>query len=188
MSDRKPLPDHAKMVFKGVLYEVWQWEQTMFDGSTQTFEAIKGNDSAAVIATVDGNILLEHMEQPQSDPYLAVPGGRLDEGEDGLAAAKRELLEETGYASDDWEALERNYSGGRIITSREIFVARNCRKVADPTPDAGERISVSFISFEEFLLLPERPDFRVREMNDLIYIARLHPEKMSELKRKIFGA
>ena len=41
----KKIPNHARLVFKGILHHIYQWEQEMFDGSVQTFEAIKKNDS-----------------------------------------------------------------------------------------------------------------------------------------------
>jgi ADP-ribose pyrophosphatase len=78
---------------------------------------------------------------------LLLPGGLLDEGEDALAAAKRELREETGYVSDEWESLGRfvpnsNYRCGEV----HLFLARGARKVA--VADAGD------LEETELLLLP----------------------------------
>lgn len=103
-SNKSKLPSEANLVFKGKIFEVWQWEQEMFDGTKETFEKLKRANTALVIPLVGKNILIQEQEQPDKPgPFLSLPGGRCDESEKPLEAAKRELLEETGYASDDWE-------------------------------------------------------------------------------------
>ena len=46
MSKTKPIPSYAKMVFKGKLFEVWQWEQKMFDGTLSHREFLNVLDVA----------------------------------------------------------------------------------------------------------------------------------------------
>src|SRR3990167_56699 len=98
MKLQSSIPKKAKRVFKGVLFDVYHWEEKMFDGSHQTYEKIKRKDSVTVIAvTEDDKIILLDEEQPGRKPFLAVPGGQVDEGETFEQAGRRELLEETGY-------------------------------------------------------------------------------------------
>ena len=76
--------------------------------SIEDFYAITINDAAAIVALDDeGNIVLKKEYRYCYDRDLSeVPAGTFEEGEtDGLAVAKRELLEETGYISDDWQYL-----------------------------------------------------------------------------------
>jgi ADP-ribose pyrophosphatase len=70
---------------------------------------------------------------------LAVVGGYIDGGEVPLAAAKRELLEETGYASEEWvsfgsQAVDANRGCGMA----HLFFARNAYKIGEPTAQDAE--------------------------------------------------
>ena len=70
--------------------------------------------------------------------------------EDALAAAKRELREETGYESDEWEHLLTVPSNATIADNYAfIYRAANCRKVAGQSLDETEFLNVSRYSAEE---------------------------------------
>lgn len=74
---------------------------------------------------------------------LALPAGLIDRNEDPLDAARRELLEETGYASEEWQALGRyvvhgNYGCGHA----HLFHARQARLITKPNPDDLEDMEV----------------------------------------------
>ena len=58
------IPDNAKLVFKGVIFDVYQWQQELFDGSQATFEALKRPGTVQVIPTVGDRVLLSYEEQP----------------------------------------------------------------------------------------------------------------------------
>ena len=61
----QPIPKHAKRVFKGVIFDVYQWKQKMYDGSFKTFEKIKRPDTVIVFPVLDnGKILLTKQSQP----------------------------------------------------------------------------------------------------------------------------
>ena len=78
-------------------------------------------------------------------------GGRDDPGqEDPLAAAKRELREETGYVSEDWEALLTVPSQATMADNYAyVFRARNCRRVDGQHLDEDEYLNVLLLSPEE---------------------------------------
>ncbi len=104
---KQPIPEHAQKVFEGIMFDVYQWEQKMFDGSAATFEKLVRPDTVVVFPVLpNGNILLTEQEQPEKEPFIGAAGGRVDKGEDILDAARRELLEETGYTAEKFWSIE----------------------------------------------------------------------------------
>ncbi len=186
---RPGIPENAKLAFKGVIFEVWQWEQEMFDGSIEIFERIWRPSTVTVIATVDNKIIIEEQDQPSRRNFLSLAGGRADSEDDMLAEAKRELLEETGRESDDWELLfEKTARSTSILWHEHFFIARNCKKVQEQELDAGEKIELRLISFEEFLALADEPRFRISA--DFIYFLkelRDDTDKREAFRKKIFS-
>lgn len=78
---------------------------------------------------------------------LEVPGGQMDPG-DGtpLEAARRELLEETGYAGEAWEPLGWVHPNPAILTNRcHSFLVRGVHPIAPIRNDADERTEVEVV-------------------------------------------
>ena len=70
--------------------------------------------------------------------------------ENALDAAKRELLEETGYESDEWEHLLTIPANATIADNyAHLFCARNCRKVSEQALDETEFLNVIKHSAQE---------------------------------------
>ncbi len=149
---KSSIPENAKKVFEGKLFDVYQWEQEMFDGSVETFEKLARPDKANILAfTEDGKIIIIDQQQPGKENFLDIPVGRVDEGEDLEMAARRELLEETGYACDNIELWHSVQLINKIDWTIYFFVAKGCKKVAQQKLDAGEKIEVKLVELEEFL-------------------------------------
>lgn len=180
------IPPQAKRVFQGVIFEVYQWEQELFDGSKATFEMLKRPDTVEVIAVVGDKILLQEQEQPNVAPFLSLPGGRVDAGEEPLDAAKRELLEETGYVSDDWKHWLSFEPYQKMEWTIHWYIARDAKKVQETHLDAGEKITTQLITFDDLVALSEYDRFWGSEFQAALLRMRLDSTKLTTFKQKLF--
>jgi len=181
----QPIPDHAKKVFDGVIFDVYQWEQKLFDGTTAIFEKLKRPDTVVVFPVLDdGRILLTEQEQPGKEPYIGATGGRVDDGEDILAAAKRELLEESGYEAEEFILWDAQHPTPKIDWVVYTFVAKGLKKVAELELDGGEKITLKPVTFEEFTdLVVHNKNFAEQEIVEKIYKAKLFEKEQKELEK-----
>jgi len=53
-TSKQPLPENAKLVFKGVVFDTYQWEIDGYDGSKKTFKKLKRPDTAMIIPVAEG--------------------------------------------------------------------------------------------------------------------------------------
>ena len=183
---KQPIPEHAKKVFKGILFDVYQWEQKLFDGTTTTFEKLKRTDSVDIYAVLpDGRILLSEQEQPGKEPFISTLGGRVDEGEDILSAAKRELLEESGYEAEEFILWKAEHPASKIDWVIYTFVAKGLRKVTGLNLDGGEKIILKPVTFDELLEIGQNAKFADKQILPELMEAKTDPAKKEEL-RKLF--
>ena len=103
-----------------------------------------------------------------------------------LDSAKRELLEETGMESDNWKLFKTYESEGKIDWPTFLFIAKNCRKVAEQKLDAGEKIEVKKVSFDEFLEIVSSEKFWGKIVANDILRMRLDPKQVETFKKRLF--
>jgi 8-oxo-dGTP pyrophosphatase MutT (NUDIX family) len=179
----KKIPDNATLVFKGVLHDVYHWDQEMFDGSITTFEALKRRDAVNTIAVTDNKIIIDEEEQPGIPPFLSFPGGNSETGV-FMEDAKRELLEETGYESNEWSEFVvidiLNYH--KLEWNNHLFIAKNAIKTKEQALDSGEKVKVGLYTFDEFLELRNNPKFRHKDFIPILEKAAHSSEEKQILK------
>jgi ADP-ribose pyrophosphatase len=182
---KQPIPEHAKKVFKGVVFDVYQWEQEMFDGTKAIFERARRQDSVTIFPVLpDGRILLNKEEQPSKPSFIGTPGGRVEDGESLLDAAKRELLEESGYKAEEFIFWFAQNAMPKVDWAVYIFIAKGLKKVADLNLDSGEKIKSLPVTLDELIEMPNHKDINFREQEIVLKLfeAKYNSQKKKELE------
>ncbi|PIZ31594.1 MAG: hypothetical protein COY40_01695 [Alphaproteobacteria bacterium CG_4_10_14_0_8_um_filter_53_9] len=181
------IPDHASRVFKGVIFDIYQWEQELFDGTTAVFEMAKRPNTVVVMPMDGENIYYSHQEQPGKKPFYGLFGGRAEDGEAPMEAAQRELFEESGLVSDDWTLWRTVNSGSKLDWTVDYFIAKNCRVEGEQSLDSGEKISVHKMNFDDFCrqIVPQT-NFAEYELAQYLMTASAPlPEAILSLKKAV---
>lgn len=180
----RKIPEHAKKVFEGEIFDVYQWEQVLFDETKAIFESLKRTDTVTVIpVTVDGKIMLIKEEQPQIPLHLKNVAGKVDPGEKPEQTAVRELLEETGYQCQEVKLWYKENPIYKIDWTVYTFVARGCKNTGTQKLEGGERITPILYTFDEFLEKVLEPDFPNLALKVKVLEAKLDDESMSKLRK-----
>jgi ADP-ribose pyrophosphatase len=166
------IPPHATKVFDGIIFDVYHFEQELYDGTTRTFEMLKRNDSVQCIPIVGDKILLIQDSQPNQPTQWALPGGQTDAGEELEAAIARELQEETGYTAATFEHYKSYDISSKLDWRVHTFIARDATFTHEIKNDAGERTTPVLVSFDECIDIVCRADFREKEF--ALDILRMH--------------
>lgn len=117
-------------------------------GAEYSFFIIEASDWINVIPlTTDGRIVcVRQYRHGTEEITLEVPGGIVDEGEEPLTAALREMTEETGYEADETIHIGTVAPNPAIQNNRcHTFLATNCRKMGGQDLDGAEEIAVELI-------------------------------------------
>lgn len=139
----------SKVVFKGQVFNVNRDEVIEPGGHKNVREVIRHNGSVVILAVdesknpADPDIILERQYRHAAGQFLLeLPAGRVEPGEATLAAAKREMIEETGFRAKKWSLLTKYFaSPGFLGEWMQIYLARDIREgVAQPEED--EKIEV----------------------------------------------
>ena len=138
-------------VFSGRLLKVYRDRVRLPDGSESVREYIRHPGAVAIVALLDdGRVVLERQYRyPLGRDFIEIPAGKLEAGEDHLATAKRELLEETGYVAADWRRLGIIHNAiGYSDEGIEIWLARGLER-REQKLEPGEFLEVFSLPIAE---------------------------------------
>lgn len=112
-------------------------------------DIVRHTGSVVILAVEESRseprILLERQYRHAAEQYLwELPAGRIDDGENELTAAKRELIEETGYTASRWKRILRFYaSPGFVAETMNVYMARGLHP-GTAQPEDDEMIHTRF--------------------------------------------
>lgn len=141
----------------------------------------RGNASVILPVTEERNVILtvEPKVFTEKTVGLSVPAGYINPGEYPLHAARRELMEETGYTVSDIYELGSFYQDTGISAAKiEYFLGLNAKKTGNTNFDKGEIIKTFICTYEEALSLIE-----MGYIQDINAIVALERSKKYLLKR-----
>ena len=156
----KPRLISSKLAFKGRVFSVVSDKVEEPGGHINTRDVIRHNGSVVILAVDesknprDPDIVFERQYRHAAGlTLIELPAGRVEPHESTLAAAKRELIEETGYRAKRWTLLTKYFaSPGFLSEWMQIYLARDIREGA-ATPEPDENIEVFRLTLSEALAL-----------------------------------
>ena len=120
------------------------------DGAIKDPYYVVERPDAAIIFPLTGEgevVLVRQYRPPLERMELGLPAGLVEEGEKPEAAARRELLEETGFSGGEWEPLGSLASSPSLKDNwAYLFLARGVEEMAPPDPDEHELVEVVRVS------------------------------------------
>jgi len=154
----------SRVSYQGPVFSVTTDEVEEPGGVRARRDVIRHSGSIVVLAVddlaVDGpakgapkaepRVLLERQYRHAAQSMMwELPAGRIDDGETSLTAAKRELLEETGYSARQWKRILHFYvSPGFLDETMTIYLARGLQ-AGEAQPEPDEKIATRFFTLSE---------------------------------------
>ena len=166
---KKPAADEratvlsSEIVFRGSLFRV-QHDRIFEPGGRRNERDIIRHGGSVVILALDASknkkdpwIVMERQYRHAANQFLwELPAGKIDAGEEPLAAARRELKEETGYRAAKWRPLVEYYpSPGFLGETMKIFLAEGLQ-AGEAQPEADEDIELRLVKLSEVLKMIEK--------------------------------
>jgi ADP-ribose pyrophosphatase len=169
----------SKMVYKGPVFTVFS-DRVREGKHTGQRDVIRHSGSVVMMAVDESAksepkvLLVRQYRYATNSRMWELPAGRIDEGENKLAAAKRELLEETGVTAKEWKRLFQFYaSPGFLDETMDIFLARDLAH-GKAQPEEDEQIAVRFFPLRKALKMVYDGAIRdAKTMTGLLWLQEL---------------
>jgi ADP-ribose pyrophosphatase len=163
----------SKVAYQGPVFQITSDQVKEPGGATVRRDVVRHSGSVVIMAVENSNLLLRGKKKPKqtkeprvllvrqyrytaNDFLWELPAGRIDEGEEELPAAKRELLEETGFSAQRWKRILYFYvSPGFLDETMAIYLAEELR-AGQAQPEEDEFIVKRFFSLTQVVRMAMR--------------------------------
>lgn len=150
---------HKILLPDGQIIDEWSW-------------VITPDFINVVLVDSEGQFICFEQTKYAVGQTLAIVGGYIEPGEDPLEAAKREVLEETGYLAEHWQplgvyAVDANRGAGNAYA----FLATDATKIAAPKSDDLEEQHLVEYSSEQMKLALSKNAFKVLPWSNAVALA-----------------
>ena len=147
-------------------------------GATLTpYHVIEAADWVNVVAISDSGciVLVEQYRHAVTRTMLEIPAGHIDPDAAPEAAARREVLEETGYGGGQWHSLGSLHPAASRFTNQvHSFLALGVTKIAAPAVEESENLHLHEIPWPEFVAGLRAGAMRLPEANQMSSLLLVH--------------
>lgn len=181
----------SKVVYRGPAFWVTS-EQVLEPTGVKTLrEVVRHTGSVVVLATDESGpeplVLLERQYRHAASSFLwELPAGRIDKGEKPLPAAKRELIEETGYTAKTWKRILHFFaSPGFVAEPMTLYWARRLRQGA-AEPEDDEVIEIHMVALSKAVEMVLRGVIRdAKTIAGILWLAQFQSGRKSLKSRGV---
>jgi 8-oxo-dGTP pyrophosphatase MutT (NUDIX family) len=128
-------------------------------GIEHEFYVLESPDWVNIVAVTDAEeiVLINQFRHGISSSALEIPGGMVDEGEAPILSAERELLEETGYAANEFIEIGKVHPNPALFDNLcYTFLAKSAKKIKDPEFEGAEDIETTLYPSKDIMELIQK--------------------------------
>jgi ADP-ribose pyrophosphatase len=149
----------SQLSYDGPLFRVYT-DKIIENGRELSRDVVRHNGSVVILAVDDSKskrdpmIVMERQYRHAAKVFLLeVPAGKMEAGEDALAGAKRELLEETGFRAKRWRKLVRYFaSPGFLAEWMQVYIAEGLT-LGEAQPEYDEQLEIEMMPLSRLLTM-----------------------------------
>ena len=141
----------SEIIYEGRIFTVTRDIAKLSNGAERQRDVVHHNGGVVILAEKGTKILMvRQFRYPTQEALYELPAGKLDKnGEDKIAAAKRELLEETGHIAENWENMGFIYPSPGFCDEKLYLYKASNLTFDKQQPDENEIIDFFEIELEE---------------------------------------
>ncbi|MBH5318030.1 NUDIX hydrolase [Paenibacillus sp. GSMTC-2017] len=140
----------TESIYQGTFLSMQVDTVSLADGRTVSREIVKHPGAAAVIALLDGKLIVVDQFRKAIDKFqIEIPAGKLDANEDPIVAAGRELEEETGYRAKNLTLINSFYTSPGFSNQKTYLYFTDDVERGVQSLDDDEEIVVEAITIEQ---------------------------------------